>query len=618
MSRLKLEPMEHPDRILQYWKREKNVVILIILFGLGFNISSVLGPILQGRLLDVLLQGNGLAIVLNRALMFVLIILGIQVMRYIKRFYIRRFANRTSARMRFMIYNHIMHKELVELDQEDTGDLMTKTMGDVDLCVEGMRKFTTEIFDTGVLMGSYLVSMLIYDVRITLLAGLFIPMAMLLAEKLKGLIYRYTRAYRSKSSEISSTIYDAIDQALLYRVYGLDDQNSRKFDRDLDDLREKAIRATLLENAMQPVYQVIAMIGIVPVIYLGGTKVIAGDWTVGAFSSYLIMFTALAVKASKAAKLFNSVQKSQISWKRIKPFLTEYQVASENKAMTEHQAKSEHQTQSDHQAKTEHQTMPGSLPETVQNDANPLQHTRLEVDDLTFIYPDRQEPVVKNICFEADQGEMIGITGPISSGKSSLGLALAGIYPYLGRIRINGKELKDYSRSECSQMIAYLGHSLQLLSDTLYNNITLGDEQDIASVLSDVAFDEDLADMPEGRNTLVGSSGVRLSGGQQSRVALARTLLRKHRIIILDDPFAAVDLQTEEQIMNKVRQHHQAAIIILISHRLAVFRQVDRIILLHADRSSEVGTHAELMQNSSLYAAIMDLQSRTGGDPDAR
>lgn len=592
LAQLKIEPIQQPDKIIQYWKKEKFAVACIVLFGLGFNGASVLSPIFQGRLIDALLRGDTPSAVTMQALTFVLLVGGIQLMRYFKRFYIRRFANGTSATMRLMIYNNILHKSAEELDRESTGDLMARALSDVDLCVEGMRKFTTEIFDTGVLMAAYLISMLFYDVRITVLAGLFIPLAMVLAEKLKTIIYRYSVAYRRKSSEITSLVYEAVDNAMLYRANGMEAQNRGRYARELEDLQDKAIKANLLENSMQPVYNVIAMLGVILVITLGGRKVISGGWTVGAFSAYLTMFAALAVKASKAAKLFNSVQKSQVSWQRIKPYLTEYQ------------------TKVPIPDRVQIQTPNSPNPDRVRN------RTHLSVENLSFHYPGSEEPVIENVNFSAAQGEIVGVTGSIATGKSTLGLSLLGFYPYIGSIRIDGHELRDLTELERSRMIAYLGHKPQLLSDTLFENVTLGEPQDITGVLQDVCFDTDLAAMPDGVQTRVGNSGVRLSGGQQARVALARTLLDRRKIIILDDPFSAVDMKTEEMIIANLKAHYKDSLIILISHRLAIFNQVDRIVLLHADKTVEVGTHTELLHRSEQYATICSLQSQTGDDLD--
>jgi ABC-type multidrug transport system fused ATPase/permease subunit len=280
LAELKIRPVEHPDKVIQYWKREKFVVACIVVFGIGFNSAAVLSPIFQGKLIDSLASGADAGSVLRLALTFAAIVIAVQLMRYFKRFYIRRFANSTSASMRLMIYNDIMNRSTSALNDENTGNLMTRAISDVDLCVEGMRKFTTELFDTGVLMAAYLVSLLIYDVKITLASIIFIPAAMILAEKLKSIIYRFSIEYRQKSSEIADITYDAVENTMLYRISGMEAKNIETYDAELGDLQNKAVRANILENSMQPVYQIIAMLGIIPVIYLGGHKVLDGGWTI--------------------------------------------------------------------------------------------------------------------------------------------------------------------------------------------------------------------------------------------------------------------------------------------------------------------------------------------------
>nr|WP_291639652.1 ABC transporter ATP-binding protein [Clostridium sp.] len=252
--------------------------------------------------------------------------------------------------------------------------------------------------------------MLFYDVKITILSCAFIPVAMVLAEKLKSIIYKYTIAYRIKSSYVTDITYDAIENAMIYRSTGMEDQNIASYNFELEDLQNKVIKANILENSMQPIYNVIAMLGIIIVIYLGGTKVINGDWTVGNLSTYLIMFAAMA---TKAAKLFNSMQKSQISWKRIKPYFTEYQ----SKVTTSLDIKDS---------------------------------AILSVENLSFSYPNGKENIIENISFKGRQEEIIGVTGSIASGKSTLGLCFLGFYPYIGSIKIDGKEIKDYSEYDRS------------------------------------------------------------------------------------------------------------------------------------------------------------------------
>lgn len=572
-----IKAIKNPDKIKNYWIKEKKSVILLTLFGILYDVGMVARPIYQGKLIDALIAKVNFNNLIKLSLTFIFIIGMVQFFRYLKRYYVRQFANATTATMRFMIYNNILHKEEKELNDENMGSLMTKAISDVDVCVEGMRKSTTEVFDTGVLFITYLVTLLQYDVKITLYACIFIPVAVFIAEKMKKIIFKFTKAYRSQLSQVSDITYDRIDNAILYRLYGREADNRVVYEEELEDFEKKAIVANIWENAMQPIYNVIAMGGIVFVIIMAGEKVYEGSFTVGVFSAYISIFTIMAAKASRIARLFNTIQKSSVSWNRIKPFLKEYKEIDKTRGIIS-------------------------------------KETKLEIENLYLKYDKSSDYIIKNLNFKARENNIVGITGPIGCGKSTLGRVFLGNINYEGSIKIDNKELRDYSEYERSKIISYMGHDAHLISDTIYNNITMGDDGDISHVLKMVCFDEDLKSMENGIETLVGNGGVRLSGGQQARIALARTLYHKNKILILDDPFSAVDMKTEKNIIDNLRANYGDCLILLISHRLAIFKYLNQIILINEDKTLEYGNHQKLIENSKLYNQLYLLQQRKESD----
>lgn len=572
-----IKSIKNPDKIKNYWIKEKKSVILLTLFGILYDVGMVARPIYQGKLIDALIAKVNFNNLIKLSLTFIFIIGMVQFFRYLKRYYVRQFANATTATMRFMIYNNILHKEEKELNDENMGSLMTKAISDVDVCVEGMRKSTTEVFDTGVLFITYLVTLLQYDVKIILYACIFIPAAVFIAEKMKKIIFKFTKAYRSQLSQVSDITYDRIDNAILYRLYGREADNRVVYEEELEDFEKKAIVANIWENAMQPIYNVIAMGGIVFVIIMAGEKVYEGSFTVGVFSAYISIFTIMAAKASRIARLFNTIQKSSVSWKRIKSFLKEYKEIDKTRGIIS-------------------------------------KETKLEIENLYLKYDKSSDYIIKNLNFKARENNIVGITGPIGCGKSTLGRVFLGNINYEGSIKIDNKELRDYSEYERSKIISYMGHDAHLISDTIYNNITMGDDGDISHVLKMVCFDEDLKSMENGIETLVGNGGVRLSGGQQARIALARTLYHKNKILILDDPFSAVDMKTEKNIIDNLRANYGDCLILLISHRLAIFKYLNQIILINEDKTLEYGNHQKLIENSKLYNQLYLLQQRKESD----
>lgn len=249
-----------------------------------------------------------------------LVIALVQGARALKRLYVRKFANAVSRAMKENIYHHLIHESYARIQQEDTGAMMTRAIADADACAEGMRKFTTEVFDTGVVMVAYMAMLLGIDWKLTLIVLVFPPVAYIASAALKKKVTASAAESRMAMSRLNNAAVDAISHALTYRIYGEDGNRAAAYEKDLTAYERKNVMAGIWQNSPQPLYLVISMFGVIPILWLGGKNVLGQGWTVwsiAAFSSYLSCFTKLAVKSSHAAKLFNAVQKAQVSWRRI-------------------------------------------------------------------------------------------------------------------------------------------------------------------------------------------------------------------------------------------------------------------------------------------------------------
>ena len=177
----------------------------------------------------------------------------------------------------------------------------------------------------------------------------------------------------------------------------------------------------------------------------------------------------------------------------------------------------------------------------------------------------------------------------------------------------NGCELRNAADNERTGIISYLGHDPELFDDSIKNNILLGDNKDVNEYLKAVCIDKEVEAMEQGADTIIGSGGVRLSGGQAQRIALARTLCHKKPVLILDDPFSALDKNTEEQIYNNLRKMTEGSIVIILSHRLYMFPKLDKVIWLD-EGSVRVGTHDELMLECMAYRQLNDAANAMSED----
>lgn len=568
------------DRILSYFKEEWKVLLIITVSGFIYNLGLLFGPWFEGKmagcLIDILAKNAVYKDMLILVIAYVISIGVVQVSRYIKRFYVRRFANNVNRRMKKILYGTLVLKSRTELEGEGMGDIMTKAILDVDDCAEGMRKFTTEIFDTGVALAAYAGMLLVYDVRLALIAMIFPPISYIIAEKMKVIVQKTGSAYKKQSGILSNATLDRASNAITYRVYGREVNRKNAYEDNLAEYEKSAIYANIWNSSLTPLYRIISMMGILFILYFGSRNVLGTGWRtwdIAAFTTFLACFIKLSDKSSKAAKLFNAVHKAQVSWKRIKPLMVI-------------QAKDTY---------CKNQTS-----------------GRLEVQNLSFTYPDGKN-VYNGISFTADPGEIIGVTGPVASGKSTFGRTFLCEYPYEGSIMYNGCELRNAADNERTGIISYLGHDPELFNDSIKNNILLGDNKDVNEYLKAVCIDKEVEAMEQGADTIIGSGGVRLSGGQAQRIALARTLCHKKPVFILDDPFSALDKNTEEQIYNNLRKTTEGSIVIILSHRLYMFPKLDKVIWLD-EGSVRVGTHDELMLECMAYRQLNDAANAMSED----
>lgn len=572
--------VKQPDRLSSYFKAERGVLSAITVTGVIYNAGLLAGPWFEGKLaqclFDIFGKTKRFSDMLGLVIAYVAVIAVVQLARYAKRFYVRRFGNHINRSMKQILYGTLIHHSKAELENENIGNIITKAISDVDACAEGMRKFTTEIFDTGIALAGYVVLLFTYDWRLAFISLIFPPISYYLAEKMKVAVQRSGAAEQESRGRLNAATLDRVSNAATYRVFGCEPQRSRAYEEQLTDYEKAAVKANIWVAAMPPIYQIISVVSMLFIIYFGSRNVLGtgwASWNIAAFATFISCFTKLAVKSSKAAKLFNAVQKAEVSWKRIKPLM---------RRVPEEAAQSE------------------AAADT------------LTVQNLGVAYAENA-PVFSGLSFTAKPGDIIGVTGAVACGKTTLGLSFLCERPYRGSIRFGREELSALTDARRNETVGYLGHDPELLSDTVQNNILMGKNADVQPLLRAVCIDEEVAKMPDGIHTVIGSGGVRLSGGQQARIALARTLAHPRPLLILDDPFSALDKRTEEELFCHLRALTQNSIVILISHRLYLFPQMDKVIWMENGKTA-VGTHSELMTRSAGYAELYNLQE--GGAED--
>lgn len=569
-----------PDRVLSYFRLEWLPLAFVTLSGLVYNIGLLATPWFEGRLAQCLADILGGSETAAKMAMlvpaYILVTLLVQAARFVKRFYVRRFANNIDRRMKGILYANLVRQRRAALEKEGAGELMTKAISDVDDCVEGMRKFTTEVFDTGVALVGYAVMLLVYDWRLALLSLLFTPVSYVCAAWMKKPVQRAGAAYKKAAGALSAATLDRAQNAVTYRIYGCEDARAEKYEDALNTYEKTAVRSNVWQSALPPLYLAASEAGVLFILWFGAKNVLGTGWSVwdiAAFTTFLSCFTKLVVKSSKAAKLFNAVQKAEVSWTRIKPLM-----------------------------KQPEQLAPLRIPEPAD----------VTLENLSFAYGG--EPVFTGLSLTARPGDIIGITGPVACGKSTLGRVFLCEAPYGGSARFGGTEFSALTPRQISATVGYLGHDPELSADTVQNNVLCGSEQEAEPYLAEAALDDEVRRMEQGLETVIGPGGTRLSGGQAQRLALARTLAHPRPVLVLDDPFSALDRNTEDIVFRNLQEYAKDKVVFLISHRLYHFPQMQKVIFMDGGKTT-VGTHAELMAAEPVYLQLYESQtSQKGGE----
>jgi ABC-type multidrug transport system fused ATPase/permease subunit len=373
------------------------------------------------------------------------------------------------------------------------------------------------------------------------------------------------------------------------------------------------LAATRLDSVLAPLYGTLTTAGIVAVIWLGGTRVAAGTLSTGDLVAFLGLFARFTARAYRIPQIANRVQAAAAALTRLAPLLAAPLPAAGEPPY----------------ASFRPDRVPGMDTAGPGEKAAPRPGpATVVVQDTVLTYPGAARPALNGVSLTAGPGSLVAVTGPVGSGKTALARAVAGLYPVQGgQVRVDGADPHTWTPAQRGS-IGYLPQGHPVFSGSIASNVLLahpgtgsvppGSPERLARALQVASLDGDVAGMADGPDTEIGELGVRISGGQRQRLALARALAAppiSPRLLVLDDPFSAVDADTESRIIAALRQavgpqappEHQATVL-LCSTRLAAFAHADEVIVLEGGRVRERGTHSELLAAAGLYERIFRAQ----------
>jgi ATP-binding cassette subfamily B protein len=501
--------------------------------------------------------------------------------RYCWRINIHGFSRRSEADLRDRVFSHLQRLPLSYFQHIKTGDLMSRLTNDIQAVRELMGFGSLAMVDAMVVIVFSLALMITIDPWLTLWSMLAMPLITVVVRFFGRHIFRRSRDTQEQLSVMSVYVQENLSGIRVVQAYAQEENQTRGFEVISSDFRRKTMWLATLWGIFWPLMQVLSGLAAAIVLWLGGRQVLQGTMTLGefvAFNGYLAMLTwpLMAV-----GYVVNQYQRGTAALSRVceildTPFSPRYQMDS---------------------------PIP---PKAVQG--------AIEFRALSFAYDADPAPVLKNISLKIPAGKTCGIVGETGSGKSTLvSLFLRLFEPSDGTIFVDGTDIKRFPLRTLEDAIGYVSQDIFLFSGSIRENILFGIENGDVNRVQEAAAMAQL--LPTIRSfgdqfeTVIGERGVRLSGGQKQRAALARAIIKNPPILILDDAFSSVDVETEEEVLRQLKRFMLGRTTLLISHRISTVREADLIVYLREGEIMEQGSHEDLLAKRGVYYQLYQRQT---------
>jgi subfamily B ATP-binding cassette protein MsbA len=517
---------------------------------------------------------DGRALAALAALSLILIAAIGGVASYVDNYYTESVGQWVANDLRMRVYDHLEHLSFNYYDTHQTGLLLSTITDDVSTVQNFVSSSTLSILVDFMTIVGMLGLMFWLNWDFTLMVVAITPFLLLFVARFKKAVKRATREVRRRESDVVAVLQAGLESMRTVQAFGAQDIEQAR----LGDASRATVRAALgarrIKSLLSPVVALIVSVCTAIVLWRGADLIIAGTMTVGSLTVFLAYLTKFFKPVQDLAKMTNAVAQTNVGLERIQSILD----------------------------------IDMSVPERPDAPDPGAFSGAIAFEHVAFSY-NPEVPVLQDVSFSIAAGQFVGVVGTTGSGKSTIVSLIPRFYdPSAGRILIDGSDVRDYTVAGIRRQIGFVLQDTVLFRGTVRENIAYGRHQateaQIVSAAKLANADEFIARMPRGYDTPIAERGVTLSGGQRQRIGIARAFIRDAPILILDEPTAALDTESEELVMEGLDRLMKGRTVVMITHRLNTIRKADLIIVLHDGRVVEQGVHDALLGRGGVYADL--------------
>jgi ABC-type multidrug transport system fused ATPase/permease subunit len=483
--------------------------------------------------------------------------------------------------LRLRIYEHLHRLSLRYYDHAKVGTLVSTITSDV-ATIQDFASSSTLAIVVDMLTIVFMVALMFWlEWDFTLIAVGFAPMLLLFIFHFKKVVKDATRAVRVRQSELLSIVQRGLGSIRVTKAFGRQELELAHLEEASHATVAAALRARKIKSMMSPIVNIVVAICTAIVLYRGTSLIVTGNMTAGALTVYLAYLKSFFKPVKDLAGMTSTLAQTTVALERIQTILSADEVIKERTGAVD----------------------PGRVKGAI------------AFDRVSFGY-EKDSPVLREVSFSIAPGEVVGIVGPTGSGKSTVLSLLPRFYdPALGRILIDDIDIADYKVSALRSQIGFVLQDSVLFHGTVRENIAYGrpeaTDEEIVAAAKIANADDFISRMPLGYESVVGERGETLSGGQRQRIAIARAVIRNSPILVLDEPTAALDAESEHLVIEALRNLMRGRTVVMIAHRLSTLVDADKIIVLKDGVVVEEGSHTALIERGGVYAGLQRVQQGT-------